>query len=111
MKNIVRRSKLVSGICVTLAILSSGCSTVQRTPMAYEDLNYFQVDCRRKAEQIAMLQSMRATRDEKFYARMNNFLQPWQIVTDPKAYAHRQEVGYGRSDWIINQNLLALKEC
>jgi hypothetical protein len=39
--------------------------------MAYEDLNYFQVDCRIAVQQRAMLESMRRTRDEQALDRMS----------------------------------------
>jgi hypothetical protein len=38
--------------------------------MAYEDLNYFQVDCRIAVQQRTMLESMRRTRDEAALDRM-----------------------------------------
>jgi len=38
--------------------------------MAYQDLNYFQVDCRIAVEQRAMLESMRRTRDEAALDRL-----------------------------------------
>ena len=39
--------------------------------MAYEDLNYFQVDCRIAVQQRAMLESMRRTRNEQALDRMS----------------------------------------
>ena len=69
MRDTVPRFASVYGVCVTLAILlTTGCSTVQRTPMAFVDLDHFKVDCRKKGEQIAFLQSMRPTPDEKLFA-------------------------------------------
>ena len=38
--------------------------------MAYEDLNYFQVDCKIAVQQRAMLMSMRQTRDEQALDRL-----------------------------------------
>jgi len=107
-----RLSKVVSGIFVITAILcNTGCGTVQTKPMAAEDLDYFQVDCRKRTEQIAMLQSMRSTRDDKMFARVGNMLQPWQVITDPDAYNNRHSVGLGRSNWLLNQKLMELGSC
>lgn len=79
--------------------------------MSYHDLNYFKVDCKIKSQQIAMLQSMRPTADEKLIARFNNAVQPWQQVTNPQEFHYRQSLGYNRIDWMINQHLMTLKEC
>jgi hypothetical protein len=38
--------------------------------MAYQDLNYFQVDCRIAVQQRTMLESMRQTRDEQALDRL-----------------------------------------
>lgn len=69
------------------------------------DLNQFQPDCSRRNEQIQMLTSMLHNRDDQFVARLGNALQPWQSVTDPGAYRYRHDVGYGRTNWLIRQNL------
>ena len=63
----------VFGACVILASLCSGCAsrgTPGAQPMAYEDLNYFQVDCKIAVQQRAMLESMRQTRDEQALDRL-----------------------------------------
>jgi hypothetical protein len=39
--------------------------------MAYEDLNYFQVDCKIAVEQRTMLMSMKRTRDEAALDQFN----------------------------------------
>lgn len=39
--------------------------------MAYDDLNYFQVDCKIAVKQRVMLQSMRRTRDEQAMDRLS----------------------------------------
>jgi hypothetical protein len=63
-----------------LASLCSGCAVQprpDRVPMSAEDLNWFQVDCGRKAEQVAMLQSMRQTTDELIASKLRLISQPW----------------------------------
>lgn len=99
----------VSGICVTLAILCSGCASAV-APMNFSDLDHFQIDCSRRNEQIALLQSMRSTPDDRLLARASNALQPWQMFTNPDAYYNRAAMGSNQSDWVINQKLMALRD-
>ena len=111
MPDTVPRFASVFGVCVTLAVLlTTGCSTVQRTPMGFADLDHFQIDCRRKSEQIAFLQSMRPTRDEKLFAGFSAMLQPWTYLSDPYAQDSRRVVSTGRSEWLINQKLMELRD-
>ena len=79
--------------------------------MSWEDLEWFVVDCRRKSEQIAMLQAMRPTNDEKLFARLNNELFFWQPFTNPDKVEQRRQIGSNRVDWLINQHLMRLREC
>lgn len=111
MPDIVPRFASVYGLCATLAILcSTGCSTVQRTPMGFYDLDHFQIDCRKKAEQIAFLQSMRPTNDERLYAGFSAMLQPWTYITDPYGHDSKQAISTGRTQWLINQKLMELRD-
>ena len=113
MNSTSRQLKLASGIFVTIVSLFSisGCGTVHNTSMAATDLNYFQVNCKLKAEQIVMLQSMRASPDEQLIARVSNAVQPWQVITNKDAYNQKQQIGSSRTNWLINQHLMALREC
>lgn len=79
--------------------------------MSARDLNWFQPDCKRKHEQVAMLQSMRQTTDEAFAARMRNVLQPWKIFTNPETYRLNDDIGYGNHDHYINFHLNQLRYC
>lgn len=55
-----RKSVIVFGLCAITVSLFSGCaSSPGRAQVSLYDLNYFQPDCARKAEQIAFLQSLR----------------------------------------------------
>ena len=110
MNSTSRQLKLASGIFVTIVSLFSisGCGTVHNTSMAAADLNYFQVNCKLKAEQIVMLQSMRASPDEQLIARVSNAVQPWQVITNKDAYNQKQQIGSSRTNWLINQHLMAL---
>jgi len=73
MKEVVGKFALVSGACAILVSLCSGCASRApgAIPMAYEDLNYFQVDCKIAVQQRAMLESMRRTRDEQAWDKMS----------------------------------------
>jgi hypothetical protein len=112
--NIMRKSKLVSGLFATIAILfSTGCANLSapHRTMNYNDLEWFVVDCRQKRQQIAMLQAMRPTRDEKLFARLNNELLFWEPFTNPEKFQQRNQIASSRVDWLINQHLLRLREC
>ena len=83
----------VFGACVILVSLCSGCAspgTPSARPMSYEDLNYFQVDCRIAVQQRLMLMNMKRTRDEQ---------------------ALDQIVGNGNINKQINYNLHLLRYC
>lgn len=79
--------------------------------MATEDLDRFYVDCSRKEQQIALLQSMRSSRDDQFLARLSNALQPWQAFGQDPDYRLRQDIGRSMTNWQINQNLMRLRNC
>lgn len=70
MTGIVRKCAGVFGLCVTIVTLCSGCAT--GAPPAGQinlsDLDSMTIDCSRKAEQIAFLQSLRRPPDEKLFS-------------------------------------------
>ena len=73
-KDIVDKFVLKFGICVMFASLCSGCATgvatgtPSRTAMSIDDLEWFQYDCKRSGQQIAMLNSMRRTADDQLFS-------------------------------------------
>lgn len=88
-----------------------GCGTPGRQPMAAVDLNYFQPDCRQRDAQIRFLTSQLSNRDDMFMARLGAAVRPWEAVTDPGTYQYRNDVGYGRTNWLIRQNIMILQQC
>lgn len=71
MNEAVAKFAHVFGACVILVSLCSACASKPGdVPMSYEDLNYFQVDCRIAVQQRQMLQAMRRTRDEQALDRL-----------------------------------------
>jgi len=77
-----------------------------------EDLNSgFRLDCSRKQEQIAMLQSMRQSRDESFEAYLRLMLQPWRVVTAPGDHQIDAEIAHGNPNKYINYHLNQLRYC
>jgi hypothetical protein len=106
---------IVFGMCVTIASLSSGCAispNPNRVTASIEHLDSgFRLDCSRKQEQIAMLQSMRQSRDESFEAYLRVFLQPWRVVTAPGDHQIDVEVAYGNPNKYINYHLNQLRYC
>ena len=98
------------GIFVIIASLCSGCATASRpdrVPMSTVDLNHFVINCSIKAQQVAMLHSMRQTRDERLVAGLVAAL-PWYKWTDPAEYNQRVDIHNGRLNWMINFHLNAL---
>ena len=102
-------------MCGIIASLSSGCATgvdPSRVPAGIHDLNSrFQIDCSRKQEQIAMLQSMRQSRDETFEAYLRTILQPWRFVTNPADHQIDLEISQGNPNKYINYHLNQLRYC
>lgn len=72
------------------------------------DLDHFQIDCSRKAEQIAFLQSQRSQADDRLVNGAVNWLMPWTRYTDTNHYSQRGQIHNGRTNWIINQKLMRL---
>ena len=105
-----QQSKVVFGLSALIAILLSGCAASPR-PMAFGDLDYFQVDCRQKQEQIVLLQSMRQNGDARLIARVETVFTPWRRITDPDKFNETKFIGNGRTNWLINQHLMELREC
>lgn len=79
--------------------------------MSYQELNYFQVDCKRKQQQVEMLQNMRQSREEMASAATTNLFQPWTAVTDPRGFYERQKASEGGINKQINYNLFLLSYC
>lgn len=77
--------------------------------MHYVDLDNFQVDCRIKEQQIRMLQGMRADADTRFFNRLESTLNPQDRLLDPDTADQRRSVGNGRTNWLINQHLMTLR--
>jgi len=112
--NIMHKLKIAFGcFAIAATLLNAGCATnpAPHRTMNWQDLEWFVVDCGHKSEQVAMLQAMRPTNDEKLFARLGNELLFWQPFTNPNKFEQRQQIGSNRIDWLINQHLLRLSEC
>ena len=91
MKFAAQRFASVSGLCVTIAILCSGCASGPTRPVAnFDDLNYFVVDCGKKMEQMQFLQSLRRSADD-------------QLFSFSGLMGHDKQ-----TNWLINTNLIEL---
>jgi hypothetical protein len=107
--NMPYKSVLVFGMSATLAILCSGCAAPASRQMGFGDINYFQIDCSKRNEQMVMLNNMRTTRDDRALAKLKNIFQPWLEVTDPIQYSDNYYQGEGITDAFIDykiQNLI-----
>jgi hypothetical protein len=114
MKTTVRKFVTVFGTCVITASLCSGCATQpnpNRIPMTTMDLNYYQVDCRRKQEQIEFLQRQRISRDDQFAARMRLMFRSDQLITNPRMYMVNYDMAHGNPNKYINYLLQELAAC
>lgn len=65
-------------LLVTLAIALSGCTTASR--MNVVDLNYYQIDCNKREEQLAFLRGQIPTRNERYMNAMQ-MTSPTGVVT------------------------------
>lgn len=72
------------------------------------DISHYQIDCSRKSEQIQFLESLRSGRDDRFWSRVGNTVQPWTKYTDTHNYSQRGQIANGRTNWLINQKLMRL---
>jgi len=89
------------------ASLCSGCATQvdpNRVPMNTVDLNYFQIDCNIKEQQVAMLQSMRQSDQEILAAKFRSMTQPFSRGTD-------HDIAYGNVNGHVNFYLNQLRYC
>lgn len=105
------QSKLVFGaFVIVVSLFNTACTTAVpgRQPMPQHSLDRFQIDCSKKSQQIAFLQSLRPTRTEQISSGTANLTAPWMIVTDRQTYQHRVDVHNGKIDWTINQLLMRL---
>ena len=112
MKTTCPQPSIASGICVMFASLLSACALPSNTYMSSVDLDFFQVDCTRREEQIRFLNSQRTTANDRLAHGVVNTLNPWQRFTQGDRFQDRQEVHSGRNDWLINQHLRRLaRDC
>ena len=88
-------------------VLLSGCASQidpSRVPMSTRDLNHFQINCKLKDQQVAMLQSMRQTRDEQFAASMRSMVRPF-------SWTHDHDIAYNNPNKYIDFHLNQLSYC
>ena len=111
MKNPFLQSRIVYGaFVITASLLSSGCSGVWgvKEPLPENDLEYYQINCRKKEEQIAFLESLRMGSNERLINGVENVVNPHQAITNPERVSQRRAVATGRTNWLINQHLMRL---
>ena len=103
----VHRSVIAFGMCAMCAVLFSGCASQidpSRVPMNTRDLNHFQINCKLKDQQVAMLQSMRQTRDEQFAAGMRSMMRPF-------SWTHDHDIAHNNPNKYIDFHLNQLSYC
>jgi len=77
--------------------------------MDHRDLAGFEIDCSRKEEQIRFLQSLRSSRDDEFWHRLARTVRPWEALTNSEQHRQNNQVGSGRTNWLINQNIMMIQ--
>jgi hypothetical protein len=93
------------GSCVIIATQQVNAEM----PIDDYDLDHFQVDCSRKAEQVQFLQSFRNTDAQRLGARLETMLTPWRWFTDTEDQRRVYKIGRGDYNWLINQHLMTLR--
>ena len=98
---------------IVAILFASGCATpTLKRPLAQHHLETFQIDCARKTEQIAFLESQRTTGDDRLWAWATNYVTPWTAYTDTEQHNERRSVSSGRVNWLISQKMMRLaKDC
>ena len=107
MNKAVHTSAIAFGMCVMFASLCSGCATQidpNRVPMSTVDLNHFQIDCRIKEQQVAMLQSMRQSNQEIVASKLRSMTQPFSWTAD-------HDMAYGNVNGYLDFHLNQLGYC
>ena len=61
--------------------------------MMFSDLDSLQINCEQRTEQIALLQSMRSTPDDRLLALLSNTVHPWKQFSDPDHYQEDALIG------------------
>lgn len=92
---------------IIVSVSLSACAT-DSTVMSAQELEYFEIDCARRAEQVAFLESQRPTAVDRQDARIENFFKPWRWFTDRNGFTANGSIGTGQQEWIINQKLMRI---
>jgi hypothetical protein len=98
------------GVFAIIAVLNTGCA-VSPYRMEAESLDHFVVECSRKAEQLAFIESQRTNKGQRVNAGVANYLFFWRAATDPAGYQRNQDIHSGYQDWLLNQILFEISRC
>lgn len=81
-------------MCVTIASLCSGCATGSPASesVSFDELNRYQIDCKKRDEQVAFLNSLRRSADDRLFT-----LDGWFGTND-------------RINWVINYHLVYINK-
>lgn len=74
-------------------------------PMYTEDLNGFQIDCRKRDEQIRFLLGQLSSRDDRLLSWWTNYWDPMGVIKPSDDYHLRANISSRMSDWHVHQNL------
>lgn len=92
---------------IIVSVSLSACAT-DGTFMSARELEHFEIDCSRRAEQVAFLESQRPNAVDQQEARLENFFKPWRLWTEQDGFVSNTSIGSGQQEWVINQKLMRI---
>ena len=79
-------------------------------PMYTVDLDAFQIDCRKRDQQIQFLLSQLSTNDDRLLAWWTNYMDPRAAFSSNPDYQLRTDIAFRMTNWQVGQNLLHIKK-
>jgi hypothetical protein len=96
------------GAYVIIASVSLSACATDGVFMSAQELENFEINCSKRTEQVAFLESQRSTDVDRQNARLENFFKPWKLWTERDDFEANTSMGSGQQEWIINQKLMRI---
>jgi len=93
---------------IIVSVSLSACATTDGVFMSARELENFEINCSKRTEQVAFLESQRSTDVDRQNARLENFFKPWKLWTERDGFEDNVSMGSGQQEWIINQKLMRI---
>jgi hypothetical protein len=109
---IINKNKVISNMrfgafAIIVSVSISACAG-DGTLMSVQELEYFEINCSKRAEQVAFLESQRPSAVDQQDSRLENFFKPWRLFTDKDGFVANRGIGSGQQEWVINQKLMRI---